>query len=68
MFQAYQHYFNQKDREHNQSFKTGTLTASSAASFNNVGNAARRGYRPMTGKVHTTGNSSKDHGRGHHIR
>lgn len=46
MFQAYQHYFNQKNRENPGNIQ---ITSSSVSNLNK--NNVRRGYRPITANM-----------------
>ena len=71
MFQAYQHYFNQKEREGGPAGikhgpGAGVLSASSA-NIQHIkgGNQARRGYRPLTtaGSINHTKEGSRQHSR-----
>jgi len=62
MFQAYQHYFDQKGGD--DARKSGINGAnSSAANIQQVGAAARRGYRPMTGHVNSSSNPLNNNSR-----
>ena len=47
MFQAYQHYFNQKEN--------GNSSENQGPSMRVQGNQARRGYRPLTGAGNSGG-------------
>jgi hypothetical protein len=52
MFQAYQHYFNMKERVDNNkissSYAQATINPAPSSGIIRVGNHARRGYRPLT--------------------